>query len=652
MKPLTPQDILKRYSKHRTGIDSVGSFYSPLETKVMMRANPPLKPEILTAIPTILTDNNQKPQLQATLKTPYQLIDTAFNLETALQPFQQAKIIGIDCETTGLDPYQAKIRLLQLAIPDHPVIIVDLWAIEPSSLEPLRLLLASPALKIGHNLKFEWQMLAFAGLEPSKPFFDTYLAYRVLTAGLKRHLSLESVTENLLKVKLDKTQQVSDWSGNLTLAQLQYAATDAAILLPLAAALQQKLKASKLWKTALLEFSCLPAVASMELNGMLLNREQWRVLGVKLCHQRDTLLKEINLHLHRPNPNQQISLLPEFTDTINPRSPKQVLAALQEKGIPVTSTSSQHLIPLQGEYPVIQALLEYRSLSARIDTFTLGLPERIHPITGRIHPNWFQIGARSGRFSCREPNLTNIPRDKETRQCFKAAPGYVLLKADYSQIELRIMAKVSGDRTMVKAYSKGEDLHSLTASLVLAKPLSKITVEDRQLGKIINFGLIYGMGTQKFKNMAQAEHGVTLTLQQASHFRKKFFESYTGIKQFHALVRSAWSRGIRESRTVLGRRRLWSKDTKPLLNEMLNNPIQGMSADITKLALALIFSPLSCTDAKLICVVHDEILIECPIEKVKPVKAMLKKCMVRAGNKFLSPIPCEVEIKVMESWGG
>jgi len=246
MEPLTPQDILKRYSKHQTGIDSPGSFYSPLETEVMMRANPPLKPKILTAIPTILTDKNHKLQLRATLKTPYQLIDTAFNLETALQPFQQAKIIGIDGETTGLDPYQAKIRLLQLAIPDHPVIIVDLWAIEPSSLEPLRLLLASPALKVGHNLKFEWQMLAFIGLEASKPFFDTYLAYRVLTAGLKRHLSLESVTENLLKVKLDKTPQVSDWSRNLTLAQLQYAATDAAILLPLAAALQQKLKASKL----------------------------------------------------------------------------------------------------------------------------------------------------------------------------------------------------------------------------------------------------------------------------------------------------------------------------------------------------------------------------------------------------------------------
>jgi DNA polymerase I len=179
-----------------------------------MKSNRLNKQKTSTTIPTILTANKlQTAQLQ--LKTPYQLIETAFNLETALQPFQRAKIIGIDCETTRLDPYKAKIRLLQLAIPDHPVIIIDLWAIKPSSLEPLCLLLASPALKVGHNLKFEWQMLAFAGLEPSKPFFDTYLAYRVLTAGLKRHLSLESVTENLLKVKLDKTQQTSDWSGNL-----------------------------------------------------------------------------------------------------------------------------------------------------------------------------------------------------------------------------------------------------------------------------------------------------------------------------------------------------------------------------------------------------------------------------------------------------
>jgi len=494
-------------------------------------------------------------------------------------------------------------------------------------------------------------MLTQAGLPPGRPFFDTYLAYRVLVAGLKRNFSLESAAARLLGVKLDKTLQKSDWSRTLTPAQLQYAATDAAILLPLRDTLKQKLKVSKLWETAKLEFACLPAVASMELNGMLLDREQWKVLGTKLCQTRDFLLTQINSQLHRPNPHKQISLLPEFTETINPCSPKQVLAALQAAGIPVNSTNTQTLIPFVDKYPVIQFLLEYRSLSTRISTFTEGLPQHIHPVTGRIHPNWFQIGARSGRFSCREPNLTNIPRDKETRQCFIAAPGYVLLKADYSQIELRIMAKVSGDRRMIAAYSQGEDLHKLTASLVINKHLDSITEEERQLGKIINFGLIYGMGAKKFRNTAQSEYGLTLTLEKASQFRKKFFNSYSGIKCFHTAIRQQWQKGIRESRTLGGRRRLWSKDTKPLLNEMLNNPIQGLSADIIKLALTLLFKSLQGTNAKLICVVHDEILIECPVAEVESVKVLLERSMVKAGNKFLNPISCEVEVKELDSWG-
>ncbi|MCU0542646.1 MAG: DNA polymerase [Oscillatoriaceae cyanobacterium Prado104] len=642
-KPRTVGDIIKHYSTPHADRACPTSFYSWEETQVMMK--------------DITTHNNfhnlPNNKFISAIKPAYKLIDNAEHLKIALKPFQQAKIIGIDCETAlGTDPYRAKVRLVQLAIPDRPVTIVDIGAIAPADLNPLRALLAGNALKIGHNLKFELMMLTIAQLPPSLPFFDTYLAYRVLVAGLKRNFSLESAVDRLLGIKLDKTLQTSDWSGTLTPNQLQYAATDAAILLPLRETLKQKLKVSKLWETAKLEFACLPAVASMELNGMLLDREQWKVLGDKLCQTRNLLLTQINSQLHLPNPHQQISLLPEFTETINPRSPKQVLAALQSAGIPVNSTNTQTLIPFAGKYPVIQALLDYRSVSTRISTFVEGLPHHIHPVTGKIHPNWFQIGARSGRFSCREPNLTNIPRDGETRQCFITAPGCVLLKADYSQIELRIMAKISGDRAMVAAYAKGEDLHKLTASLVLDKPLSKIASDERQLGKIVNFGLIYGMGVNKFKHMAQSEHGVILTREKASLFRKKFFNSYSGIKQFHAAVRQQWQKGIRESRTASGRRRLWSKESKPLLNEMLNHPIQGLSADITKLALAKLVVALKRTGAKLICVVHDEILLECPIAEIEQVKTLLHSCMVSAGDKFLSPIPCEVEIKVLATWGG
>jgi DNA polymerase-1 len=178
-----------------------------------------------------------------------------------------------------------------------------------------------------------------------------------------------------------------------------------------------------------------------------------------------------------------MSLLPEITDTLNPNSPQQVLTALVASGIPVQSTSQKELIPWAKQYPVIQALLDYRHLSKILATFADNLVNQIHPKTGRLHPTYYQIGAKSGRFSCRHPPLQTIPRDAAVRNCFVAEVGYQVIKADYSQIELRIVARLSGDARMNKAYRQGADLHRLTASLVTGKPLSQVTEEDRRLAK-------------------------------------------------------------------------------------------------------------------------------------------------------------------------
>jgi DNA polymerase-1 len=217
----------------------------------------------------------------------------------------------------------------------------------------------------------------------------------------------------------------------------------------------------------------------MELNGIYLDLKKWQLMSDRAQSQLSCLEQQIARQLKPPQSLQpkQISLLPEFCDTINLRSPRQVKLALNELGIPVSSTNSLTLIPLAQDYPILRSLLEYRSLAARISTFAERLPAHIHPLTGRIHGSWFQMGAKSGRFisfplnfgindpplpplirgvggiefvagiflidiSCRHPNLTNIPRDAQTRQCFTAQPGHVLIKADYSQIELRLIAKV------------------------------------------------------------------------------------------------------------------------------------------------------------------------------------------------------------------
>lgn len=588
-------------------------------------------------------------------EVPYQLITTRRELETALrwrslsegESLEDSPILGLDCETTGLDPHSDTLRLIQVAVPHQPVILIDLFHMAPCDRTPLRQLLSRPTLKVTHNGKFDWQFLAQAGLQPAGPFFDTQLAYRVLTAGLKTGLSLQTLSQKLLNVALDKTQQVSDWRKPLTSKQLQYAALDATVLLELYPILLKRLKRSHLLKIAQLEFHCLPAVAQMELNGMLLDLSRWQTLGAKLERDRDAALHQVR---QLQAGKAQMSLLPEMTDAINPNSPQQVLAALQAIGIPINSTSQKELVPLAKQYPIIQSLLDYRHLAKITATFADTLPQHIHPVTGRIHPTYYQLGARSGRFSCRNPPLQTIPREAGVRTCFVAAPSDRIVRGDYSQAELRIVARLSGDARMQRAYRQGEDLHRLTAALVTGKAITQVNEEDRRLAKAINFGLIYGMGVAKLQSYAETKYGVELSLEQAKVFRNRFFEAYAGVAVWHETIRRNYIRGAKESRTLAGRRRRWAE--QPRLAELLNHPVQGLNADITKLALVKLIKVLADTEAKLIGTVHDEILLECPAAEVEPVSLLLHRCMRVAAQKFLRPIPVVVDIKVSASWGG
>ncbi|MEA5621482.1 bifunctional 3'-5' exonuclease/DNA polymerase [Nostoc sp. UHCC 0251] len=575
----------------------------------------------------------------------YTLVSNVSTLNSALQGLFQAEVLAIDCETTGLDPLTDSIRLIQIAAPNHPVVLIDLPAIPKSDRQLLKKLLCNSAVKIAHNAKFDWQFLTLAGLQPSGKFFDTQLAYKVLTAGLKTSSSLQNIVKKLLHLQLDKTQQISDWCKPLTKVQLHYAAVDAAILLDLYPILLKKLNQAKLLKIARLEFQCMPVVAQMELNGMLFDLSRWQILGAKLeAEKTDALsqLKQLRIA------SSQMSLLPELTDAVNPNSPQQVLAALQAIGIKINSTNQSKLVSLAAQYPIIQALLDYRRLSKIIGTFTEKLPQHIHPKTGRIHPNYYQLGAKSGRFSCRKPPLQNIPRDEAARSCFIAAPGYKIIKADYSQIELRIMARLSGDTKMCQVYRQGADLHRLTASLVTGKYINEVTDEDRRLAKAINFGLIFGMGAAKLQIYAQVKYGVAMTLEQAKAFSQRFFEAYPGIARWHENIKRKYIQGIKESRTLANRRRRWVN--KPRLSELFNHPVQGLNADINKLAMVKLSTTLAKFRTKLICVRHDEIVLECPETEVDQVSHILHNCMVAAAQKFLSPIPVVIDIKISNSW--
>jgi len=244
--------------------------------------------------------------------------------------------------------------------------------------------------------------------------------------------------------------------------------------------------------------------------------------------------------------------------------------------------------------------------------------------------------------ACCSPNMQNLPRG-EYRCCVAAPPGRVLVKADYSQIELRIAAKVSGDKALIAAYERGEDLHTQTARQVLG--ITDVTKQHRQLAKAINFGLLYGMGANAFRSYARTNYGVEMSEAEAQGYREAFFSAYPGLRRWH---RSMGERPI-DTRT-LARRRVLGVDR---FTEKLNLPVQGTGADGLKIALGLLWDRRrECPDAVPVLAVHDEIVVECDDGRATETADWLRRCMVDAMSPLIDPVPVVVEVKVGRTWGG
>jgi DNA polymerase-1 len=263
-----------------------------------------------------------------------------------------------------------------------------------------------------------------------------------------------------------------------------------------------------------------------------------------------------------------------------------------------------------------------------------------------VYAGWKQIGSDAGRMSCSKPNLQQVPRGKAYRCCVRAPEGRVLVKADYSQIELRIAAKVTGDRAMLDAYHRGEDIHTATARSILG--IEEVTKEHRQLAKACGFGLIYGMSAGGLQSYARNGYGVEMTAEEAGRYRESFFDTYAGLRAWHNRVKRERAA---ESRTLAGRRRLFDDKTPDTFR--FNSPVQGTGADGLKLALALLWERRGrCPGAFPVLVVHDEIVVECDRDQADAVASWLKQAMLDGMAPLVAPVPVEVEVKVARTWGG
>ncbi|MEX0270496.1 DNA polymerase [Leptolyngbyaceae cyanobacterium UHCC 1019] len=439
------------------------------------------------------------------------LVNTLDALQQVVDRYQDSPVLAIDTKTTGLDPHSDQVRLIQLAAVDRLVTVIDCAAFSQADLQPLSHLFQSESEKVFQNASFDLQILQATGLEVKGNIFDTMIASQLIDAGLNKSHKLEAIAHRYLEIELDKSEQKSNWKAGLTQSQIDCAARDAAVLLPLRDSLTAKLEEKGLTDTALLEFRTIPAVAEMEWNGMGINRAKLQAFADELGQQKAMLEQELWERLPKPEAVQK-SLLNPTSFKVDLESPKQLLTALQEIGISVKNTRKETLIPLQEQHPVLSKLLEYRRATKALSTYAEGYATLVHPKTERLHPHLNQCGAVTGRFSCDKPNLQNVPRDQRIKGCFEPVPGNVLVKADYSQIELRIAAKVSGEPRMNEAYQNGQDLHALTASFLLHKPITQITGDERRLAKAVNFGLIYGMQAHGFQTYARTNYGVSLSL--------------------------------------------------------------------------------------------------------------------------------------------
>jgi len=298
---------------------------------------------------------------------------------------------------------------------------------------------------------------------------------------------------------------------------------------------------------------------------------------------------------------------------------------------------------LQGEHPLVTALVDHREASKKVSTYGNKWTENVHPVTGRVHADWKQIGASTGRMSCAKPNLQNLPRDPGYRACFRPAEGRVLIKADYEQVELRIAAEIAPDARMKRAFIEGKDLHATTATHLLGKEVEDVTPDERQLAKAVNFGLLYGMGAKALANNARTSFGQEMGESEATDIRRRYFEAYPGIRNWQQLQgRKA------ETRTVLGRQRILDGDR--YYTARLNAPIQGTGADGLKLALAKMWESRDDVDAFPVLAIHDEVVVEAPTDKAEEAKAWLVRCMREAMEEYLKEVPVMVDAEVRRTW--
>ena len=611
-------------------------------------------------------DSNKKFIKRAAPKTNYKTIFTTEELMSWISRLNAANLIAFDLETTSLDPLEADIVGLSFSVNILNAVYIplahDYDGVEAqldlsqtlAALKPV--LEDKERLKVGHNLKYDRAVLKNYGISLEGIAFDTMLESYIFDSSLARH-DLKSVAKRYLNIEVTEFADIiSKDSKNQSFGKVRidiatrYAAEDADVSLRLHKKLFSDIRKTGQLESLLakVEVPLVPVLADMERSGVHIDANMLARQGKYLAEV--ILKKEDEAHK-------------EAGESFNLASPKQIQKLLFEKlQLPVVSktpkgqpsTSESALSELAVDYVLPKLILEHRSLSKLKSTYVDKLPTQISPITGRVHTNYHQAVTTTGRLSSSDPNLQNIPirtlEGRKIRKAFSAPDGRKIVAADYSQIELRIMAHLSKDDNLIGAFRDGADIHSATASEVFGVSLSQVSEENRRAAKAINFGLIYGMsafGLSKQLGIGRYE---------AQEYINLYFSKYPKVREYMEKTRiTAKEKGFVE--TVYGRRlylpNIESKQAKLRQyaeRTAINAPMQGTAADIIKIAMINTFNWLNGKNipALLIMQVHDELVFEVESEAVSQITEELNSLMVVSGDDL--DVPLEVTIGTGVNW--
>jgi len=613
------------------------------------------------------------PPPPATSASAPQVVDDPGQLEAVIAECRAAALLALDTETTSLFPLRAELVGMSLAVgpgrswylpfahvaPDGElaggVAPRNLPALASDAMRPLRALLEDPGVpKAGHNIKYDWLVLRRAGVELAGVAYDSMLASFVLDPGRRSH-ALDELARDRLGITLKtygelvgKGRSERPFAAVPLADAARYCAADSETVLLLREAFQGELVDHQLLR--LLETIEIPLVrvlVEMEWHGVLIDRERLgeisRAFGKELVELEGAIQRAAGTDFNLNSTPQLRSLLFEKL---------QLPVLKRTKTGPSTDFEVLEQLAAMG-HEVPKLLIEYRELSKLRSTYVDALPGYVNATTGRIHTSFNQTGAATGRLSSSDPNLQNIPvrtpRGEAIRRAFVAAPGAVLLTADYSQIELRLLAHLSGDAAFVQAFEQGGDIHRQTAAIIFDVPQDQVTPEMRSRAKTINFGTIYGQGSFALSRQ------LGITQEEAKEFIRAYFARFSGVRAWlDRTVAAAREHGYVE--TIFGRRRYVPELRDRNFNirafgerTATNSPLQGSAADLIKIAMIGIDRALAeqRLATRMLLQVHDELVLEVPEAEQGIASGLVKRHMETAA---VLRVPLVVSVGIGRNW--